>query len=97
MELKPTRDKTMIKVRLDGVGGRLAPNEYKNPWQSLARGLDSGGTGKRKRPFSDTLGATPPRDGPFAMGATDVAAVNPPRTRQKRNLDPGMVFPKRRG
>jgi hypothetical protein len=30
------------------------------------------------------LGATPPRDGPFKYGASDVAVQKPPKTRVKR-------------
>ena len=36
---------------------------------------------KRVRPFSQILGDTPPRDGPFAPMAAKVAKAYPPKTR----------------
>lgn len=94
MELKPSRDKTGKKPQLDGIGNSVLPEDHKNPFATIARGLaPGGGNGKRRRPFADTLGATPPRDGPFAQGAADIAVQKPPRTRQKRNTDAGGSLP----
>lgn len=82
MEFKPTRRKAEAQPRLDGMG-RMLGADTKNPFATIARGLDAGGTGKRRRFAADTIGATPPRDGPFAAGAADVAVAKPPRTRSR--------------
>ena len=88
MKLQPAKDKQKIDGVLDGVGGVIPNEDSKNPWATLARGLDpNGSTGKRRRWASDTLGATPPRDGPWATAAADVAIQKPPKTRAKRNGD----------
>jgi len=78
---------------LDGVGGHLAPEEHKNPWATLARAVKPPKGNRRRRFAADTLGATPPRDGPFAFAAQGVAAVNPPKTRVRRSAQPGLPFP----
>lgn len=97
MELKPTRDKLGSRkaVKLDGMGRPLAEDEHKNPFASLAKGLGPRGD-KRRRWASDTLGATPPRDGPFAAGAADVAVTKPPRGRARRRTDPQLPFPNKK-
>lgn len=79
MELKPTGK----KQQLDGMGRPLGPADTKNPFYTIARGLGAGGP-KRRRFAADTLGATPPRDGPFAPSAADVAVAKPPRTRARQ-------------
>lgn len=86
MELKPSNDKLNVRdrVKLDGTGNPIKKGDERNPFAQIARGIEQRG-GKRRRPFSDTLGATPPRDGPFAMAAADVAAQKPPRTRKRRS------------
>lgn len=91
MELKPTKDKAAAKPQLNGVGQVLAPGESSNPWATLAKGTVPPSGGKRRRPFSDTLGATPPRDGPWTLGAIDVALNKPPRTRKNRSRDGGGI------
>jgi hypothetical protein len=59
-----------------------------------APGLGKPASAKRVRPFAQTLGDTPPRDGPFAPSAKPVALNFPPKTRvnqyRKKNsgLDP---------
>lgn len=94
MELKPSRDKLGSRkpVKLDGMGRGLGPGEHKNPFASLAKGLEPRGA-KRRRWASDTLGATPPRDGPFSLGAADVAVTKPPKGRARRRTDPQLPFP----
>lgn len=87
MELKPSRQ----KQRLDGFGRPLARSDTKNPFASLARGVETPVGAKRRRFASDTLGATPPRDGPFALGAADVAAAKPPRTRARQGREPAAL------
>lgn len=87
MKLQPSKDKA--GPQLNGVGQTLAPGETRNPWATLARGTAPQGA-KRRRPFADTLGATPPRDGPFSMGASDVALDSPPKTRTKRSRTPSF-------
>lgn len=49
-------------------------------------------TGRRVRPFAQTLGDTPPRDGPFAPMAAQVAVAAPPKARvnQARRKTTGM-------
>ena len=95
VELKPSRDKSQYRPRLDGVGNRLSEGEYKNPWATLARGLRPAGA-KRHRPMADTLGATPPRDGPWSLPAADVAIAKPPKARSRRAAGPGLPFMWRR-
>lgn len=88
MELKPSRD----KMKLDGFGRPLGKQDSKNPFATIAKGLDAKGV-KRSRFAADTLGATPPRDGAFAPAAADVAVAKPPkaRTRQQRIANaPGL-------
>ena len=46
-------------------------------------GLGKPRSAKRVRPFAQTLGDTPPRDGPFAPGAAVVAVATPPKARQR--------------
>lgn len=92
MELKPTRDKAGLRPRLDGVGRPVSKEDHRNPFAQLARGLDQPRRQQRKRPFADTLGATPPRDGPFAISATDVAVQKPPKGRQMRKKSAGLPF-----
>ena len=101
MELKPSRD----KMRLDGFGRPLGKADTKNPFASIARGMEAGmgpGLGqlpppqqgsKGRRIGADTLGATPPRDGAFAPMAADVAVAKPPRARARQQRianAPGM-------
>lgn len=94
MELKPSKDKlgTRRRVVMDGIGGTVLAEDSRNPWATLARGISpgQGQTGKRRRWTADTLGATPPRDGPFQYGAADVAIQKPPKTRQRRNANAGL-------
>jgi hypothetical protein len=87
MELKPSRDKlgTRLSSKATGVGSILDPLKGANPFGPLARGLMPKGY-KRRRWASDTLGATPKRDGPFAPMASVVAPLYPPRGRQRRNF-----------
>ena len=97
MELKPSRDKQGSRkpVKLDGMGRPIAPGDERNPFAQLAKGVDPRNPTamKRRRWAADTLGATPPRDGPFSLGAADVAVTKPPRTRRRRNTDPQLPFP----
>lgn len=105
MELKPSRD----KMKLDGFGRPLGKSDTKNPFASIARGMEAGlgpGLGqlpspqqgsKRRRIGADTLGATPPRDGPWAIPAADVAVAKPPRARSRQQRianAPGMSLTK---
>ena len=92
MELKPSRDKTGLRSRLDGMGRPVAKGDERNPFAQLARGMDQPRRQQRKRPFADTLGATPPRDGPFSMSAADIAVQKPPKGRQKRKKNAGLPF-----
>lgn len=92
MELKPSRSKAGVKTRLDGMGRPVEKEDMRNPFAQLARGMDAPKRVQRKRPFADTLGATPPRDGPFSMSAQDVAVQKPPRGRQKRKRNAGLPF-----
>lgn len=92
MELKPSRDKAGLRPRLDGMGRRVAKGDEKNPFAQLARGMDAPTRNQRKRPFADTLGATPPRDGPFSMGAADIAVQKPPKGRLKRKKNAGTTW-----
>ena len=85
MELKPTKQKAQIKPTLDGMGNVVDPDMRNNPFGMLARNTTAA-TGRRRQ-WTDTLGATPPRDGPFSQAARDVAVVNPPRSRQRRRRD----------
>jgi hypothetical protein len=62
----------------------------KNPFGMLARALEP--VGNRRRRGGEVLGATPPRDGPFAAAARGVAIVNPPKSRQRRRANPGLPF-----
>jgi len=101
MDLKPTRKKAPWKQ--DGSEEPPKPLESigaggANPWAMLARHSKMGSGYKRKRWTSDTLGATPPRDGPFSLGAADVAAINPPKTRTARQAEPAWPsgLPKRK-
>lgn len=96
MELKPSRHKAPVKPQLDGLGNKLRPEDSRNPWASLARGLAPRG-GKRRRFAAETLGATPPRDGPFSAGAAGIAVAAPPRTRKQRSRAPRLPFEDRRG
>lgn len=82
MELKPTKDK--VKLRYDGLGNVINEEDGKNPWATSSRGINPAQSGKRRRWSSDTLGATPPRDGPFSLAAEDVAIQKPPKTRSRR-------------
>ena len=82
MELKPTGKK--IKLRYDGLGNVMDEKDGHNPWATSSRGINPAASGKRRRWSADTLGATPPRDGPFALAAEDVAIQKPPKTRTKR-------------
>ena len=86
MKLKPSRDKVGVREgpKLDGIGNVVRKGDERNPFATLARGLNPQGE-KRRRPMADTLGATPPRDGPFAMAAADIAVQKPPRARQRRS------------
>lgn len=90
MELKPSRDKAGLKPRLDGMGRPVRPEDTRNPFAALARGLNPQVGNRRRRPFADTLGATPPRDGPFGLSATDVAIQKPPKGRQRRRRSAGF-------
>lgn len=90
MELKPTGSKVAVKpwdekppkpLESIGAGGS-------NPWAMLARHNKMGAGNKRKRLGADTLGATPPRDGPFAQSAASVANLLPPSTRTARQAEP---------
>lgn len=92
MELKPTGKKAGFRPRLDGMGRPVAKGDEKNPFAQLARGLDRPRDKRRKRPFADTLGATPPRDGPFSVSAADIAVQKPPRGRQKRKRHASLPF-----
>ena len=87
MELKPSRDKPQGRQKLDGVGNPVAKGDERNPFAALGRGINPGAGNRRRRPFADTLGATPPRDGPFSMSAKDVAVQKPPKGRKKRKRD----------
>jgi hypothetical protein len=99
MELKPTGKKAPWKgdeeppKPLESIGAGGA-----NPWAMLARHDKMGSGYKRKRPFSDTLGATPPRDGPWAQSAASVANLLPPKTRTARQAEPAWPsgIPRRR-
>lgn len=82
MELKPTGKK--VKVRYDGLGNVLREEDGNNPWATSSRGINPAVSGKRRRWAADTLGATPPRDGPFSLAAEDVAIQKPPKTRSRR-------------
>jgi hypothetical protein len=97
LELKPSQDKQSPrkKVKLDGVGNRLSEEAEKNPFYTIGRGMESRGT-RRRRPMADTLGATPPRDGPFAMGAADIAVQKPPKGRQRRTKSAGTTWLRKR-
>lgn len=95
MDLKPSQDKQAKRPKLDGMGREVRPGDERNPFASLARGTNQQGA-KRRRWASDTLGATPPRDGPFSPGAADVAATKPPKARQRREMNPGLPFPVKR-
>lgn len=95
MELKPTGE----KQKLDGMGRPLAKGEDKNPFATIARAVEAGSMvgprrgQKRRRIGADTLGATPPRDGPWSYGAADVAAAKPPKARgrqQRKASNPGL-------
>jgi len=89
MELKPTGKKAPWKQEDErakplesiGAGGD-------NPWEMLARHAKMGPGAKRSRWSSGTLGATPPRDGPWSLAAADVAILNPPKTRTARQAEP---------
>jgi hypothetical protein len=89
MDLKPTGKKAPWQkgdeppkpLESIGAGGD-------NPWAMLARHNKMGSGSKRRRWAADTLGATPPRDGPWSLGAADVAIVNPPKTRAARQGEP---------
>lgn len=93
MELKPTGRKAPWKPGeeqekppkpLESIGAGGA-----NPWQMLARHDKMGAPlAKRRRWASDTLGATPPRDGPWAQSAASVANLLPPKTRTARQAEP---------
>jgi hypothetical protein len=92
MKLKPSGDRQqLISPKLDGMGRPVAKEDMRNPFAQLARGLNPS-SGRKRRPFADTLGATPARDGPFSLGAADVAAQKPPRGRQKRKKSAGLPF-----
>lgn len=91
MELKPSRDRAAAKPLLDGAGRPVVKGDERNPFAALARGMIPAGN-RRKRPFADTLGATPPRDGPFSMGAQDVAVQKPPKGRQRRKKSAQLPF-----
>ena len=88
MELKPTKSHQPLRPRLDGLGNPVRAEDHKNPWAQLARGMEPQGA-KRRKTFVDTLGATPPRDGPFAHPAADVAVTKPPATRRRQQRLPG--------
>lgn len=85
MKLQPAKDKA--STVMDGIGGTIPREDSRNPWATLARGTMPKQGNKRRRFAADTLGATPPRDGPFQYGAADVAVQKPPKTRVRRNAD----------
>lgn len=80
MEFKPSGD----KQKLDGMGRPLGPQDDRNPFASIARGIETRVGAKRRRFSADTIGATPPRDGAFAAAAADVAVAKPPKTRSRQ-------------
>src|SRR5262245_38562445 len=92
MELKPSRDRARTKVKLDGAGRPVVKGDERNPFAALARGINPRGVERRRRPFADTLGATPARDGPFSVPAAGIAAVNPPKGRKRRGADPTVPW-----
>lgn len=90
MDLKPTGKRGWPKGRTDQRSG---PAPSANPWEAIGKNVGSPTSNKRRRPFADTLGATPPRDGPFAAGAADIAVQKPPKTRKARNTSAGGANP----
>jgi hypothetical protein len=88
MELKPSQDKQGSRTpsKMLGVGAVVTKSGegWMNPFGVLARGLEPRGP-KRRRWASETLGTTPPRDGPFAFSAVPVARNFPPKSRQRGN------------
>jgi hypothetical protein len=88
MELKPsgTKQGSRTPTLLLGVGAVLSPEAGANPFATLARALQPKRAGDRRRWASDTLGATPPRDGPFSPSAASVAPLFPPRGRARSSL-----------
>jgi len=82
MELKPTGRKagqnSMKPLASIGAGAD-------NPWEIIARGTKmEAPRAKRSNWARNQLGATPPRDGPFAPMAAAIAANMPIKTRTKR-------------
>jgi len=54
-----------------------------SPWAGVEAAMGAK-PDARRRWASGTLGATPPRDGPFQPQAAELARLLPPVTRQKR-------------
>jgi hypothetical protein len=53
------------------------------PWKGVEEAMGAKPVARR-RWASGTLGATPPRDGPAATAAAEIARLLPPVTRKKR-------------
>lgn len=92
MKLQPTKDK-------GSIGGQPKPKPLEsigaggnNAWEVIARHSTPGNAGNRRRNFAVAyLGATPPRDGPFADAAQAIAGLLPPKTRVRRKA--GDIWP----
>jgi hypothetical protein len=87
-------------VRFGSTRGSYG-NQPANPFEELSgpegpgvgqpRKLFTTPVGKRRRWDNQTIGSTPPRDGPFAQGAQSIFNLTPPRTRaQKRKFKPNV-------
>jgi hypothetical protein len=85
VELKPTG-----KVGWDPEG-KKGPKPLEsigaggdNPWEVVNRGAVGAPAAKRRNWGRASLGATPPRDGPFQASASGIAGLMPPKTRTRR-------------
>jgi hypothetical protein len=78
MDLKPQNNpawpQTQVKKEMP-----QAPSPWRGVEQAFGAKPDA-----RRRWAAETLGATPPRDGPWQLGAKELARLLPPRTRKER-------------
>lgn len=79
MELKPQRNASWPSRQRRGAEGDKSPS----PWKGLEQALGAKPSARR-RWAAETRGATPPRDGPWAVQAQELGRLLPPRTRKER-------------
>jgi len=91
MRFGPTRDKSHEGIArpkpLEEIGAAGA-----NPWEVVARHSSPGASGNKRRNYAVAgIGATPPRDGPWADPAQAIAGLLPTKARTRRQA--GAIWP----